>query len=252
MDTSWPGVYNHRVQCAADAPTPERRAHFESEVKLIAITLDAMGIAVPAGPPANGHVAVDQAAPPVVLATAEAPAPLKPQKPLVADRAVQPAPGGSSALGLNAPPGLEPLRPYIQNASALSDVPANLIGSMVWQESRGVIHARSVNGGNGLTDVGLMQINPNTYSSVIVPLHPELGDIHDPGNNILAAAYYMDYLKEKYGSWELALRAYNSGEQGVDVNDVHATPAGTGDPTYVWKVMGFWSTLDSGQGQLPP
>ena len=68
--------------------------------------------------------------------------------------------------------------------------------------------------------------------------------------------YYMAdmkaLMKKRYGndSWGLALRAYNSGENGVDPNNLHALPAGTGDPAYVDKVMNYWAIIDNG-GQLP-
>ncbi|MGH8808414.1 MAG: transglycosylase SLT domain-containing protein [Noviherbaspirillum sp.] len=98
---------------------------------------------------------------------------------------------------------------------------------------------------------GLMQINPNTFKE-LQEKHPELQgkDLSDPYTNILAAGYFMADLKDKFGSWELALRAYNSGENGVDRNNPNATPAGTGDPTYIPKVMEFADTIKQG-GELP-
>ena len=59
-------------------------------------------------------------------------------------------------------------------------------------------------------------------------------------------------MKERYGndSWSLALRGYNSGENGVDPKNLRALPAGTGDPAYVDKVMSYWDIIEKG-GQLP-
>lgn len=53
----------------------------------------------------------------------------------------------------------------------------------------------------------------------------------------MAGARYMKEMYDEFGSWELALRAYNSGPNGVDPGNPNATPAGTGDPTYVTKVL---------------
>ncbi len=240
-DTSWLGVYQQRQFLADNAPTPELREHFVRELQVMAPTLKALGIDTGQLPPLKLSMKTNDP-PPVVE---EKSAPLQ-QKPVVREST------DDATLSRNIPSALEPLREWIEAASRKSGVPANLIAAMIWQESRGVISAVSVNGGNGLTDTGLLQINPVTYEQVIKARHPDLGDAHDPANNILGGAYYMDALKQKFGSWELALRAYNSGELGVDMNNPNATPAGTGDPTYVTKVMSFWATLSSGQGQLPP
>lgn len=248
--TSWTGAYQHRQFLAESAPTPVLREHFQRELQVMAPTLTALGIDVRHPTP----LGINAKVPEVKLATVvRQPPPIvdewtpPPEQKFVAHK-----PTGGNTLSRNIPPALEPLREWIEAASRKSGVPANLIAAMIWQESRGVIGATSLNGGNGLTDVGLLQINPNTYEHSIKARHPELGSASDPPTNILAGAYYMDFLQQKFVSWELALRAYNSGELGVDVNNPHATPAGTGDPTYVVKVMSFWATLDSGQGQLPP
>jgi soluble lytic murein transglycosylase-like protein len=131
-------------------------------------------------------------------------------------------------------------------------VPANMLAGQIWQESRGNLSATSTNGGNGLTDTGLMQVNPNTYQELQAK-HPELQgkDLADPETNILAGAFYMKDMKEDFGSWDLALRAYNSGPNGVDLGNPDAIPAGTGDATYVRKVNQFWKTLETGNGSLP-
>lgn len=123
---------------------------------------------------------------------------------------------------------------------------------MLWQESRGVINTGSVNGGNGLTDTGLMQVNPNKFAELQED-YPDLQgkNLADPETSIQAAACFLAELKEKFGTWELALRGYNSGENGVDVNNPSATPAGTGDPTYIPKVMNFAKAITMGE-ELPP
>ncbi|NVJ15424.1 lytic transglycosylase domain-containing protein [Myxococcus sp. AM010] len=159
---------------------------------------------------------------------------------------------GGASLGGNLPPALEKLRPALESAAAKTGVPVEMLAAQVWAESRGDVAATSTNGGNGLTDTGLMQVNPNTYKE-LQSKHPELQgkSLSDPETNILAGACYMKDMKEQFGSWDLALRAYNSGPNGVDKSNPHAIPAGTGDAKYVQKVNQFASTLASGQGALP-
>ncbi|MCP3168037.1 lytic transglycosylase domain-containing protein [Myxococcus qinghaiensis] len=163
-----------------------------------------------------------------------------------------PSAAGGKKLGGNLPPGLEKLRSTIESAAAKTGVPAEMLAAQIWQESRGNLDAVSTNGGNGLTDTGLMQVNPNTFKE-LQSKHPELQgkDLSDPATNILAGACYMKDMKEQFGSWDLALRAYNSGPNGVDRNNANAIPAGTGDATYVTKVKDFMNTLSTGEGTLP-
>ncbi|WP_426756209.1 transglycosylase SLT domain-containing protein [Myxococcus sp. Y35] len=164
------------------------------------------------------------------------------------------ASAGASGKGLkgNLPPALEKLRPQIEAAAAKTGVPAEMLAAQVWAESRGKVDATSTNGGNGLTDTGLMQMNPNTFKE-LQGKYPELQgkSLSDPATNILAGAYYMKDMKAQFGSWDLALRAYNSGPNGVDKSNPHAIPAGTGDASYVQKVNQFANTLATGQGSLP-
>jgi hypothetical protein len=160
---------------------------------------------------------------------------------------------GEAKLGPGMPKELEPYKGAIESAAAKTGVPADMLAAQIWQESRGNLAAVSTNGGNGLTDTGLMQVNPNTYGELQAK-HPELQgkDLSEPANNILAGAYYMKDMKEQFGDWKTALRAYNSGPNGVDKSNLNALPAGTGDATYVDKVSKFWETLQTGNGTLPP
>ncbi|CAM3964050.1 lytic transglycosylase domain-containing protein [Corallococcus exiguus] len=159
---------------------------------------------------------------------------------------------GGTKLGGNLPAGLEKFRGAIESAAAKTGMPAEMLAAQIWQESRGNLDAVTTNGGNGLTDTGLMQVNPNTYGELQAK-HPELQgkNLSDPETNILAGAFYMKDMKEQFGSDELALRAYNSGPNGVDKSNPDAIPAGTGDATYVQKVKSFMNTLATGQGSLP-
>ena len=162
------------------------------------------------------------------------------------------SPAGEARLGGGLPPALAQYKGAIESASAKTGVPASMLAAQIWQESRGNLSATSTNGGNGLTDTGLMQINPNTFKELQAK-HPELQgkDLSDPETNILAGAFYMKDMKEQFGSWDLALRAYNSGPNGVDRSNPNAIPAGTGDATYVQKVKQFADIIATGRGSLP-
>lgn len=159
---------------------------------------------------------------------------------------------GGASLGGNLPPALEKLRPALESAAAKTGVPVEMLAAQVWAESRGKVDASSTNGGNGMTDTGLMQVNPNTFKG-LQDKYPELQgkNLSDPETNILAGACYMKDMKAQFGNWDLALRAYNSGPNGVDKSNPHAIPAGLGSADYVRNVNQFASTLASGQGALP-
>lgn len=163
-------------------------------------------------------------------------------------------PSGSS--GLHLPEALKPYEGAIQNAAAKTGVPGEVLAAQIWQESRGSLGASTVNGGNGLQDSGLMQVNSNTFAD-LQRKNPDLlgpnANANNPADNIMAGALYMkEQLNDFGGNMGAALRAYNSGPLNVNVdnlNDISKT--GTGDATYVDKVMNFSSIISSGQGQLP-
>jgi len=108
-------------------------------------------------------------------------------------------------------------------ASEKTGIPPSILAGMIWQESKG---KADTPGG------GLMQLGPNEFEKY------GGGDIYNPADNIMAGARYMqDLLQQFGGDIKLALRAYNSGPNGVDRSNPNATPAGTGDATYVEKVI---------------
>ena len=162
----------------------------------------------------------------------------------------------SGSSGLHLPAALQPYEGAIQNAAAKTGVPGEVLAAQIWQESRGSLGASTVNGGNGLQDSGLMQVNSNTFAD-LQRKNPELlgpnADPNNPADNIMAGALYMkEQLNDFGGNMGAALRAYNSGPLNVNVNDLSdISKTGTGDATYVNKVMNFASIISSGQGQLP-
>lgn len=163
---------------------------------------------------------------------------------------------GSGSSGLHLPEALKPYEGAIQNAAAKTGVPGEVLAAQIWQESRGNLGATTVNGGNGLQDSGLMQVNSNTFAD-LQSKNPELlgpnANPNNPTDNIMAGALYMkEQLNAFDGNMGAALRAYNSGPLNVNVNNLNdISKTGTGDATYVDKVMNFSSIISSGQGQLP-
>jgi hypothetical protein len=159
------------------------------------------------------------------------------------------ASGSGSTLGPGFPKQLEPFRQDIENASKQTGVPANILAAQIWQESRGDVSAGSTNV-NGMTDQGLMQVDPATFAS-LQKEHPQLQgkSLSDPATNIMAGAYYMaDMGKQFGGDWNKALRAYNSGPDQVNPSNLSSVTVG--DPNYVSTVTNFASIIQNG-GQLP-
>lgn len=146
------------------------------------------------------------------------------------------------------PPSLEDFRTDILDAANKSGVPPNILAAQIYQESRGRIDAGSTNQGTGMTDAGLMQVDPATFEALRKE-HPDLGpNLSDPATNILAGAYYDEDMSKQFGgSIPLMLRAYNSGPNGVDKNDPNAIPAGVGDPNYVKLVMQYADDIQTGK-----
>lgn len=103
------------------------------------------------------------------------------------------------------------------------------------QESGGDVNAKSTNPGNGLTDSGMNQINPDTYREMQSKYPDKLGsDMNSPANQIMCSALMLKEGKEKFGSYDAALRAYNSGDDQVNLHNLSSVSLG--DPNYVNEV----------------
>lgn len=150
--------------------------------------------------------------------------------------------------GAHVPQALKDLAPAIKSASRAIGVPEDQLAAMIWAESRGKAGASTTNGGNGMSDSGLMQINSATFGQLQAD-HPELQgkSVNDPAANIMAGAYLMADMKQQFGSPDLALRAYNSGPGSVDPSNANITTTGLGDPNYIMKVNSIKDALNSGQ-----
>jgi soluble lytic murein transglycosylase-like protein len=165
-----------------------------------------------------------------------------------------PPPNARSDTTLNAraPGWCEPLRSSINSASQRTNVPADLIASTIYQESSGNINVNSTRNPNGRSDSGLMQVNEDTARELERKYPDRFQGISGSDKDIMLGA---SYLRDMYDTsanrdWGTAARAYNSGPNGVDNNNLRARPAGTGDSTYVDKVYRGWS--DISQGNDPP
>ena len=90
----------------------------------------------------------------------------------------------------------------MHEAEARYGIPADLVVRLAWQESRFKVAA--YNAGSGAT--GIMQIVPRWHPGV---------DPLDPPTAIDYGARYLAQLKRQFGSWELALKAYNWGPGNV-------------------------------------
>ena len=109
-----------------------------------------------------------------------------------------PAASGASAAG-----GPSPFEALFQEAGARHGVPGELLSAVGWVESRYQTDAISSAGA-----IGLMQIMPFVAD--------ELGvDPRDPVQAIDGAARLLRSHHDRFGSWDLALAAYNAGAGAV-------------------------------------
>lgn len=102
------------------------------------------------------------------------------------------------------PPSAIDIAPFVTEASQRTGMPEAVIWAVMHTESRGQLRALSPKGA-----MGLMQLMPATWASLSTQHH--LGpDPFDPHDNILAGAFYLRYLYDRYG-WDGFLAAYNAG-----------------------------------------
>jgi len=111
----------------------------------------------------------------------------------------------------------------IARASNATGIDPKILAGMIWQESKG---KPDTPGG------GLMQIGDGEFQA-----HGG-GNINNPADNIMAGAKYLKELSKPYGdNIKAGLRAYNSGPNGVDINNLNTTPTGTGKGEHIDKVL---------------
>ncbi len=96
---------------------------------------------------------------------------------------------------------------YLETARAAArahDIPEDLFLRLVQQESGWNPSAVSPKGATGLA-----QLMPETADLLGV-------DIDDPEENLRGGARYLRMMYDKFGSWRLALAAYNAGPKAVE------------------------------------
>ncbi|CAF3030268.1 unnamed protein product [Rotaria sp. Silwood2] len=158
-----------------------------------------------------------------------------------------------TTLSERAPAPIGQLRHFINSAAQATNMPADLIGAVIYQESGGNINVdTTTNPGNFGVDSGVMQVNEHTAAELQRKYPHRFAGLYGTAKEIMLGA---SYLKDMYDTsadqdWGITLRAYNSGPNGVDKNNLRAKPAGTGDSTYVDKVLLFW--VDISQGNSLP
>lgn len=143
----------------------------------------------------------------------------------------------------------EPLRNMINAAAQKTNVPADLIAAVIYRESSGNINANATVNANGGADSGLMQVNQYTAAELEGKYPDRFAGIDGAAKNVMLGA---SYLRDMFNTvadrnWGIALRAYNSGPNGVDKSNLHTLPTGIGDRNYVDRVFRFWSDISAGR-----
>src|SRR5438477_8705104 len=94
------------------------------------------------------------------------------------------------------------------------DLDPALLAAVIYQESKFQANARSKSGA-----IGLMQLLPDTAKGIAVHTGGSkfvVSDLYNPEINVRYGAWYLHHLMQKYGDEDLALAAYNAGQQNVD------------------------------------
>lgn len=126
------------------------------------------------------------------------------------------------------------LGPLIESAAIASQLQPELVHAVVRAESSYISDAVSSKGA-----VGLMQLMPATAERYGV------GDRADAAENLRGGTQYLrDLLKLFDNDLQLALAAYNAGENAV-IRYGHAIPPYDETRDYVRKVIGFYKAMNA-------
>jgi soluble lytic murein transglycosylase-like protein len=116
---------------------------------------------------------------------------------------------------------------YLEVARAAArrhNIPEDLFLRLVQQESGWNAGAVSPKGATGLA-----QLMPDTARLLRV-------DINDPEENLDGGARYLRMMYDRFGSWRLALAAYNAGPMAVETHD--GIPPYAETENYVKAILG--------------
>lgn len=128
---------------------------------------------------------------------------------------------------------------YIVQASSKYNIPADLIGAVIWHESRGQSNVVSSAGA-----IGLMQLLPSTGAAMGAT------NLYDPQQNIDAGTKYLKYLSEYGGKkrdmYEI-LRGYWGGPGNMENTSLNSYPdvIATMIPNELTGMSGTTTTLNS-------
>lgn len=120
------------------------------------------------------------------------------------------------------PPAGLPWEDLFVSSSERFELPAGLLSRVADQESD--YNPEAYNPSSGAA--GMMQIVPRWHPGV---------DPFDPGEAIPYAAKYLRELRDRFGSWSLALAAYNAGPSRVE--DYGGVPPFPETLAYVREIM---------------
>lgn len=117
--------------------------------------------------------------------------------------------------------------PYLDVAKSAANrysIPTDLFLRLIQQESGWNLNALSNKGA-----IGLAQLMPQT--AIQLRVNP-----HDPTANLDGGAKYLRQMYNKFGSWRLALAAYNAGPAAVE--KYHGVPPYKETRNYVKRIWG--------------
>jgi soluble lytic murein transglycosylase-like protein len=114
----------------------------------------------------------------------------------------------AAVIGWEIPARGEPYRPAIDSAEIVYGIPHNLLARVLYQESRYRPDIISGELRSSAGAVGIAQFMPATAAQFGI-------DPRDPFASIDAAGKYLSQLYAQFGSWSLALAAYNYGPGNV-------------------------------------
>lgn len=98
---------------------------------------------------------------------------------------------------------------YVERYATQYGVPPEAVFALIKTESN--FDAAAV---SDVGAIGLTQLLPDTFlwlTDEVLYDHLEVGMLYDPETNVRYGTYYLSFLYDRYGSWELAFAAYNAG-----------------------------------------